>query len=63
MATPKQQRQLDPQQDRSELVEIGMLVLVLAPVAGAILSGPIAGSTLASLAVLDSILIAFTRFY
>ena len=35
-----------------------MLVFVLAPVAGAILSGPIAGTTLGSLALLDSVLIA-----
>jgi hypothetical protein len=43
---------------RSETTEIAMLVFVLAPVAGAILSGPIAGTGLASLALLDSLLIA-----
>lgn len=47
---------------RNETVEIAMLVFVLAPVAGAILSGPIAGSTLASLALLDTILISLSRF-
>jgi hypothetical protein len=43
---------------RSETTDIAMLVFVLAPVAGAILSGPIAGTTLGSLALLDSLLIA-----
>ncbi|MEZ4238961.1 MAG: hypothetical protein R3F59_22975 [Myxococcota bacterium] len=45
------------EQQRSETAELVMVAFVLAPVAGAILSGPIAGTTLATLALLDSILI------
>jgi hypothetical protein len=43
-------------QQRSTAVEIAFLLFVLAPVTGAILSGPIVGGTLLTLAVTDSIL-------
>ncbi|MEQ1504537.1 MAG: hypothetical protein ABMB14_20025 [Myxococcota bacterium] len=49
-------------EQRSEASEIAMLVFVLAPVTGAMFSGPIVGLTLMSLALGDTILIAVSRF-
>lgn len=38
------------------MVEIGMLVCCLSPVAGAVFSAPVVGISLASLALIDSFL-------
>lgn len=40
----------------SEMVQVGMILAALAPVMGAILSAPIVGGGLASLAVIDTVL-------
>jgi hypothetical protein len=44
-------------EQRSSAAEIFFLVCVLAPVTGGILAGPIVGSTLMSLAMLDTVLL------
>ena len=42
-----------------EFVQIAMVVLALAPVAGAVASGPIVGGTLMSLALFDTVMLLF----